>query len=276
MRARNGPTFGSLFAGIGGLDLGLERAGWQCKWQVENDPYCIRVLEKHWPEVTRYGDIFGVDFNQTEPVDLICGGFPCQPFSVVGQRKGAKDERYLWPEFARAIRQAKPRWVLLENVPGLLAMAGEFGQVLQDLATSGYDAEWDCIPAAAFGAPHLRYRTFIIAHPSCVNLLHVAVGEIQDHRTHANGLSHLRNPSVGSKGWEQFKLLPGRVAPAKWTPTGQRVDARPLLLRDDDGVPTMVDRLRALGNAVVPQVAEWLGRRIMEAHEGAEQQAGVG
>jgi DNA (cytosine-5)-methyltransferase 1 len=157
---------GSLFSGIGGLDLGLERAGMQVVYQVEKDPYCQKVLAKHWPTVPRYGDIKEIDFSTLPAVDLICGGFPCQPVSCAGKRQGDKDKRWLWPEFYRAICEARPRWVLVENVPGLLSVADGrlFGGILGDLARSGYNAEWDLLPAAAFGAPHLRFRLFLVAH----------------------------------------------------------------------------------------------------------------
>src|SRR4051812_1350475 len=118
------PTFGSLFAGIGGIDLGLERAGWRGRWQVEYEPFCQRVLAKHWPDVTRYGDIHVVDWSRVEPVDLIAGGFPCQPWSSAGSRRGLDDDRWLWPEFERAVRHLRPRYVLVENVPGLLVGGG--------------------------------------------------------------------------------------------------------------------------------------------------------
>jgi len=190
------PTFGSLFAGIGGIDLGLERAGWECRFQVEWDDYCSRVLAKHWPDVPRFGDIHDVhgrggcplledaDGGTVErrrgrrgateagqppcpaclpPVDLLAGGFPCQPFSVAGKQRRLEDDRWLWPEFARAIRELRPRLVLVENVPGLL-VGGGMDAVLGDLAELGYDAEWESIPAAAVGAPHLRYRVWIVAY----------------------------------------------------------------------------------------------------------------
>src|SRR4029453_4298664 len=108
------PTFGSLFAGIGGLDLGLERAGWQCRWQVELDPLCQRVLAKHWPNVPRYGDIRTLDLERIERVDLVCGGFPCQPVSVAGKRLAQADERWLWPGFARGLPPLAPRLVPVE------------------------------------------------------------------------------------------------------------------------------------------------------------------
>jgi DNA-cytosine methyltransferase len=203
------PTFGSLFAGIGGIDLGLERAGWDCRFQVEWDPYCQHVLAHHWPDVPRHGDIHdvhgaghcvvadadsdgrdrlsgqgaqgdegtsrdGVEGRRCSgclpQVDLLAGGFPCQPFSNAGKRRGVEDERWLWPEFARLIGELRPRYVLVENVPGLLARHGGMGRVLGDLATLGYDAEWDSIPAAAVGAPHLRYRVWIVAYANGAGL----------------------------------------------------------------------------------------------------------
>jgi hypothetical protein len=108
---------GSLFSGIGGLDLGLERAGMEVRWQVEIEPYCNKVLAKHWPNVKRYGDIKSIDWTEVEPVDLICGGFPCQPVSLAGKRLAQEDERWLWPEVDRCLRALRPRYALLENVP---------------------------------------------------------------------------------------------------------------------------------------------------------------
>lgn len=164
-------THGSLFCGIGGIDLGFERAGIETLWQVEHDDYCTRVLEKHWPRVQRFRDVrecgtpnSGHSANLAR-VDIISGGFPCQPVSLAGKRRGQDDPRWLWPEFARIVRELRPRYVVVENVPGLLHLG--MGDVLGDLAACGYDAEWDCLPAAAFGAPHLRYRVFIVAYARC-------------------------------------------------------------------------------------------------------------
>ena len=220
-------TVGSLFSGIGGLDLGLERAGMTVRWQVEQDAWCQRVLAKHWPDVPRYGDIKTIDWTEVEPIDLVCGGFPCQPVSLAGKRLAQDDERWLWPEFARCLRVLRPRFALLENVPGLLS-AG-FGDVLGDLAALGYDAEWDCIPAAAVGAPHLRYRVFLVGYP---------------HSERRQEQGHI---FVGQK-----------PCPRSWWLSEPRV------LRVADGVPNRVHRVEGLGNAVVPQVAEWIGRRIMQ------------
>lgn len=232
-------TVGSLFSGIGGLDLGLERAGMEVRWQVEIDPYCQRVLAKHWPNVTRYSDIKNIDWTEVEPIDLVCGGFPCQPVSLAGKRLAQDDERWLWPEFARCLRVLRPRFALMENVPGLLS-AG-FGDVLGDLAALGYDAEWQVIPASAFGAHFRGERVYVVAGPAAAGCLR---------RT-----GRWTNPV---RAWErdEFTRLVDRelrfCVPAG---KGKRVS---------DGVPSRVDRLRGLGNAVVPQVAEWIGRRIME------------
>jgi len=156
-------TVGSLFAGIGGIELGLERAGMKVVWQVEKDPYALAVLEKHWPSVKRYADVREVGARNLAPVDLICGGFPCQDISNAGKRKGIAGERSgLWKEFARIIEEIRPRWTLIENVPALRSRGMEV--VLRDLSARGYDAEWDCIPASAFGAPHRRDRLFVVAY----------------------------------------------------------------------------------------------------------------
>lgn len=161
-------TVGSLFSGIGGIDLGLEMTGgFEIKWQVEIDDWCQRVLSKHWPDVPKFRDIRECGRWNLEPVDLVCGGFPCQPHSVAGKRQASADERDLWPEFNRIIGEIRPKWVLAENVPGLLSSDNGrfFGGILRDLAASGYDAEWDCIPASAIGAPHRRDRVWIVAYP---------------------------------------------------------------------------------------------------------------
>jgi len=155
-------TFGSLFSGIGGFDLGLEKAGMICKWQCEIDPFCNKVLAKHWPNVKRYGDIKEIGGYNLETVDLICGGFPCQPFSFAGKRRGKKDDRYLWPEMLRVIAEVKPAWVIGENVPGIIHM--ELDKALSDLEAEGYETQTLIIPACAVDAPHRRDRIWILAY----------------------------------------------------------------------------------------------------------------
>lgn len=161
-------TFGSLFAGIGGFDLGLERAGMKCLWQCERDKFCNKVLAKHWPEVTRYDDITTLDATALTPVDLICGGFPCQPFSVAGKRKGAEDDRFLWPAMLKVIETVRPTWVLGENVPGLISMG--LDGVLSDLEGLGYSTRTFVVPACAVDAKHRRDRLWIIAHSNSFRL----------------------------------------------------------------------------------------------------------
>ncbi len=155
-------TVGSLFSGIGGIDLGLERAGMTVIWQSETDPYASKVLAKHWPDVPNLGDVTKVDWSHVERPDLIAGGFPCQPVSVAGRGLAQLDTRWLWPAFADCVRSLRPGHVIVENVPGLLVRG--MGDVLGDLASLGYDAEWQGIPAAAVGAHHLRWRIFVVAH----------------------------------------------------------------------------------------------------------------
>jgi DNA (cytosine-5)-methyltransferase 1 len=225
----------SLFSGVGGLDLGLERAGMTVVGQVEIDEFCRQVLAKHWPAVPQHDDVRTfVDWWASAvrpPVDLVCGGAPCQPVSVAGRQLAQDDERWLWPHMVDVIRAVRPRWVLLENVPGLLGRL--LGDVLGDLAAGGYDAEWDCVPAAAVGAPHLRDRVYVVAYPHSIR---------RDGWSPVFGQRWRGQPE--DSGWWAVEPDVGRVA-----------------LR----VPGRVDRLRALGNAVVPQVAEHLGRLILAA-----------
>ena len=140
-------TVGSLFAGIGGFDLGFERAGFKTVWQVEIDSYCQKVLAKNFPEAERFGDIRECGSHNLKPVDVICGGYPCQDISVAGQGKGLTGERSgLWGHYRRIIGEIRPRYVLVENSPALTSRG--LGTVLGDLASLGYDAEWDCIKQA--------------------------------------------------------------------------------------------------------------------------------
>ena len=243
---------GSLFSGIGGLELGLERAGvGRTVWQVEKDEWCRRVLAKHWPDAARYEDVTLVDWSTVETVEVLCGGFPCQDISLAGKGAGLAGERSgLWRWFAGAVRDLRPRFVVVENVAALLARG--LGDVLADLAACGYDTEWDCIPAAAVGAPHRRDRLFVIAHTDRdgVRLEPVTVGgrsgaSVADVNGPDGHVADADGPrrATGESGWWSIEPDVGRVA---------------------HGVPRRVDRLRGLGNAVVPAVAEVVGARLME------------
>lgn len=233
-------TFGSLFAGIGGFDLGFERAGLRCVWQVEIDSYCQRVLAKHWPDVPRWDDVRTFTGEGYERPDVICGGFPCQDISPAGKKVGIEGERSgLWSEFARLIRVFRPRFAIVENSSDLLHRGAD--KVFGDLATIGYQFEWEVFSACAFGAPHSRERVFIIANAdgSFVQVSGAAKGQRTSARLHQRG-----------------SLATGQVA--NWW----AVEPEPCSVVY--GVPGVVDRLRPFGNAVVPQVAEWIGRRLME------------
>lgn len=156
---------GSLFSGTGGLDMGVQAAlGGEVVWNVEYDEAPSKILEHHWPGVPNYGDVTTVDWASVPEIDTLTAGYPCQPFSQAGKRKGSTDERHLWPYALDAIRQLRPRLVVLENVRGHLTLG--FDRVLGDLAEAGYDTEWICLPASAAGAPHRRERIFIVAHPA--------------------------------------------------------------------------------------------------------------
>jgi DNA (cytosine-5)-methyltransferase 1 len=239
-------TFGSLFAGIGGFDLGFTRAGLTPAWQCEINPYCRAVLARHFPGgVRRHDDVR--TFPPSDPdawrCDVICGGFPCQDVSKAGTATrpaaGLDGPRSgLWGEFARVVRVLRPRYVVVENVPELCNRG--LDRVLGDLAQFGFDAEWHGIPAAAFGAPHKRYRLLIVAYPA------------------------------GLFREEVLRLQPHGDLPGHWR--GGWADYAAALRRVDDGLPGRLghrvgpcDDLATLGNAIVPQLAEWVGRQLLDA-----------
>lgn len=281
-------TVGSLFAGVGGFDLGLERAGMRSVWQCDNHPYAKRVLEKHWPDVLRVSDIRDVRAGSVPWVDVIAGGFPCQGLSDAGLRLGLADPRSgLWFEMFRVIRELRPRYVVVENVRALTSRG--LGRVLADLAAIGYDAEWDCIPAEAVGAHHQRDRIWIIAYPDADS---AGRGEFAEHDGgsvelgrrapwgHTDGLRHeVADADRGGRDGRPGQLRaagrresedrggesPGAESAGAWL--AHEWPPEPAVGRVVDGFPGRVDRVRALGNALVPHIAEALGRRILE-HEG--------
>jgi DNA (cytosine-5)-methyltransferase 1 len=245
-------TFGSLFAGIGGIDLGFERAGLECKWQVEIDDYATKVLEKHWPDVSRWRDVktFPPEDNQDWNVDVIAGGFPCQDISFAGKGEGLHGERSgLFFEIIRLARQLKPKAIVLENVSALLARG--MGTVLAELAQVGYDSEWHCIPACSVGAPHIRNRVFIVSE------LADSSSERQSRqRLHGGRFSQKKNQD-GKANW--------------FIDSSERKEnnwhVEPNVGRVANGVPDRMDRLKCLGNAVVPQVAEIVGNMVIDKLE---------
>lgn len=223
----------SLFSGIGGLDLGLDRAGMGCVGQVERDPFCRTVLDTHWPEVPKHDEVRSAPiWWQSRPrpvVHLVAGGFPCQPVSDAGRKLAQDDDRWLWPEMAAVIDAIRPTWVIAENVPGLRTRG--LATVLRDLDRLGYRARAGYVSACEVGAPHPRNRLFILAH------------------TH------------GARCGPRSRMQRTRPTPVR---TG-RWAAEPGVGRVAYGVPAGVDRRRALGNAVVPAVGEHIGRLIMAA-----------
>jgi DNA (cytosine-5)-methyltransferase 1 len=225
-----------LFSGIGGFSLGLERAGFSTAAFCEIDGYCRRVLASHWPQTPIYHDIRQLSarrlYHDGIPrIDLICGGYPCQPFSIAGNQRGAEDPRHLWPEMHRLIREIGPRWVICENVAGHVECG--LDAVLADLENAGYTATAFVIPACAVGAPHRRDRVWIVAH---------AAG--------------LRLPgTVGQKRRQSAAELSS--PPLRWDLP------QPFTVGSNDGIPYRMDRTRALGNAVLPQIPEFIARSIL-------------
>lgn len=322
-------TFISLFAGIGGIDLGLERAGMQCVAQVEIDDYANRVLAKHWPGVRRFRDVRGVGAHNLPRADVIAGGFPCQDISSAGRGAGLNGERSgLWFEFRRIIRELRPSYVFVENVSALLHRG--IDTVLGDLAALGFDAEWHCIPAAALGAPHIRDRVYIVAYSErnrrqqsaevfrarqsiaaasrkdvsdapitgngrlaarqqgtetqaanadrCGQVLADADGSRRSWRQHEpkpqprrSSAANAGASSAGDGSYadrQQRQRRAGIFAPALAAGIAAAEGEHPWRIEPDvgrvaHGVPARVDRLRGLGNAVVPDCAELVGRQIV-------------
>jgi DNA (cytosine-5)-methyltransferase 1 len=274
-----------LFSGIGGFSLGLERTGgFETVAFCEIDPFCRKVLAKHWPNVRQYEDVRELTADRLAAdgiaVDVITGGFPCQDISTAGRQAGIAEgtRSGLWSEIARLAGELRPRFVIVENVANLLSgpsgkPGGWFGRVLGDLAALRYDAEWHCIPASYIGAPHRRDRIWVVAYASSVQCdgSHVhsrsnsqsadAASQPRDGRadvadTDRQGLEGWGLDWVGSGEWPAGKGV--RSIPGEWLP-------EPNVGRVAHGVPRRVDRLRSLGNAVVPQIPELIGRAILAA-----------
>lgn len=243
----------SLFAGIGGLELGLERAGMRVVGQVEIDPFRQQVLATHWPEVPRHDDVRTATqwwrSQQRPHVDLACGGFPCQPVSLIGKGRGAADPRWLWPPFAEFIGSIRPEWVLFENVPGLRTRG--LRTVLADLDRLGYRVRVGTLSACAVGAPHTRERLFGLAHAPRYRRRAGGAGRP------AGEVAQWRDQS--QEGMDNRAANAGRGA-GHWA-------SEPDVARLVDGLPRdLVERTgQAYGNAVVPQVTEQIGHMIMTA-----------
>lgn len=244
----------SLFAGVGGLDLGLDRAGMTTVGQVEADPFCRRVLARHWPEVPHHDDVrTTVQWWRSAPrppVHLVAGGFPCQPFSAAGHRRSVADERWGWPWMAAVVRHIRPRYVVVENVAELLVDRDAFGWLLGDLAALGFDAEWGVFTACAVGAPHVRRRLFLVAYTNGFD------GQA--------GLGLGSEQRVAGEPWRTPTRVDLGTTQGAWR---DRVHESVAASRTDDReVDGLAGRMVAAGgNAVVPQVAEHIGRLIIAA-----------
>ena len=247
-------TIGSCFAGIGGFELGLERGISNSKtiWQIEQNKYCQTILQKHWPDATIYDDIREIDYEKIQPVDIICGGFPCQDISGAGSGKGIEhgDRSGLWQQMHRLINHLQPRVAVLENVPALLWKNRGMHIVMHDLASIGYDAEWCTISARQFGAPHLRKRVFIVAYP---NIKHC------QEQSSNFGTMEKDKPQCGCS---QNDGIQQRDYQNYW----QKFPTQSPLRHRDDGISDRLARLRALGNAIVPQCSEYIGKKIYQSN----------
>jgi site-specific DNA-cytosine methylase len=301
----------SLFSGIGGLDLGFDRAGLTCVGQCEWDEYCSKVLALHWPDLPRFRDVRELTANNIPPCDMIAGGFPCQDVSQAGKRtEGIDGERSgLWQEMARLVGEVRPRLVFVENVLGLTKRG--LDRVLGDLSALGYDAEWDCFGAAHVGAPHLRRRLFLIAWdaasgavPDAFGLPLRDLGERirQQHEKQGSSQLGLFGEDLADRdgGRHEGERIPGQkrhpVQPPRnvvdgcdlplWPPPPDDVQgwarvpaqAQPAFCALADELPVDLaggrrPGLKAIGNAVVPVLAEELGRSILTAWRRAHGEA---
>jgi len=265
-----------LFSGIGGFSLACEWAEIETIGFVENDAYCQKVLRKHWPQIPIVEDIRDVEEDSfPRPVDLITAGFPCQPFSVAGKRGSTKDDRYLWPETLAVIKAVKPKWVLLENVAGIIPLA--LDDVLSDLEGAGYAWESCVIPAVSVGAWHRRDRVWVVAHAESDGLC------TESPKGQRGNLPELARIEIGScsedvadtekqhsyechynRGSRPRQIPEPRDCSEEEGPVSSWWATEPELGRVAYGIPNRVDRLKCLGNAIVPQVAYEIIRVIKE------------
>ncbi len=259
--------------------MGLERAGMETVAFCEIDKFCQEILKKHWPDIPIHSDITKLDGKQyAGSIDLICGGFPCQPFSVAGKQKGKDDNRHLWPEMLQIVSESKPTWFIGENVPGIINLALE--QVCADLEAQGYEVQTLVIPACAVDAPHRRSRTWIIANAKHLRRHTTAqqggygkaVFSSEEGEKISGKLKGIYSPLLmanpnGARCEKQDAPL---LSESKGHNTGASIAIRhdgrikPTIRRNDNGIPNRMDRLKSLGNAVVPQIPEIIGKYIME------------
>ena len=293
-------THGSLFSGIGGFDLAAEWMGWENIFHCEWNPFGQKVLKHHFPNSISYNDIAKTDFTLHEgKIDILTGGFPCQPYSTAGKRQGKSDERHLFPEMLRCIKEIKPRWIIGENVRGLVSWNGGlvFNEVYDDLEREGYEVQSFLIPAASVSAPHQRYRIWFAAfndsnppsirfrengsrEESFVKTLGAQYGlgkraTANTNDTRAN--EYLRNIKGGEeidKGQEEFTQFEFGEGSCHKFNGWEEFPTKSPICGGDDGIPRELDSItfskwrnesiKAYGNAIVPQVAHQLFKTIQE------------
>ena len=275
-----------LFAGIGGFELAARWMGWNTIAWSEWDPFCQKVLSYHFPEAKGYGDIKQADFTQYRgQCDILTGGFPCQPYSVAGKRLGKEDERHLWPEMLRVIREVRPRWIIGENVRGLLSWneGVVFEEVCSDLESEGYEVQAFIIPAASVGAPHRRERVWIVANADN-SRSGDGFGQVQTEngkisKRHNNAESSDSNYGIITNSnnkrceWNRKQsITEGEISFSSRYGRWDKFPIESPLCRRDDGLPSELDgitlpkwrkeSIKAYGNAIVPQVAYQLFQAI--------------
>ncbi len=264
---------GSAFSGIGGFELGLHWSipNLETVWQIEQNKFCQKVLKKHWPNSQIYDDITTINTKQLEDVDILCAGFPCQDLSYAGKGEGihGKKSGLFW-ELWRVIRDFKHQGrqiplLLLENVPAITIRG--LGQVLGALSRIGYNAEWFVISAKDFGAPHLRKRWFLVAYPTGGAKKEFALDRTSQKgkAPHSNarrksGFAYKKKSSF----WETCEVSWGGNCISLPRNNWEKIPFESVLCPLGDGVPNRVARIRALGNAIVPQCSEWIGNRLIE------------
>ena len=280
-------SHGSLFSGIGGFDLAAAWMGWRNVFHCERDLFCRRILKHYWPKTNSYEDVKKFDAKKyAGKVEVISGGFPCQPFSTAGQRRGKEDDRYLWPAMFGIVRTIQPRWVVAENVRGLLNQ-GEgmvFEQIHVDLETAGYHVQSFILPAAGVGAPHRRERVFIVAHANrhgcqwdsqAATVHYQRIQERLAQRPESDAL-----PDVGNAANPEWRERPqpgfdpgmGRIQKPVEEDFFRNFPSESPVCGEHDGIPRELDgitfpnwrkaTLKAYGNAVVPAVAYQIFKAI--------------
>lgn len=272
----------SAFSGIGGFDLAAQWMGWKNVFQIEIDSYCHKVLTKNFPDTERYGDIREFDGNGYKgKVDVFTAGFPCQPFSVAGKRRGKADERYLWEETIRVIREIEPKYVVGENVPGIINLA--LDKVCADLEMAGYEVQPFVIPACAVNAWHRRDRVWFLAYANRIGWENGQEepgesvynknrdGEVkeQSRRQQQCGISEsgIVSTDTNGTGCEKQRLQEPNEPEFPSAQCSSRWEVEPPMGRVVDGIPNRVDRLTGLGNAIVPQVALEIFKIIEQFHQ---------